>query len=134
MDAAAPAGSPGRSRHGVILAAIVLAGSLILAYTRLPGPACYFRLLLHVPCPGCGLTRSLESLWHGHPLTSFRYHPLGIPIFAICVAAVVHGVRHGANRPFRIPGMSLRNVFLLFAAVWLIRLAFALSGSRFFLW
>ncbi len=38
---------------------------------------CPFLKLTGIPCPFCGLTRSLFSLLSGDPLQAFWYHPLG---------------------------------------------------------
>lgn len=37
---------------------------------------CFFRLLTGAYCPGCGGTRAVTSLLHGHFLESVLYHPL----------------------------------------------------------
>lgn len=37
---------------------------------------CIWNEYLHVYCPGCGGTRSVIALLHGHFLTSLWYHPL----------------------------------------------------------
>lgn len=89
-----------RFREPASLAAIVLAGTLVLAYTGLHGPLCYFRFLTGLPCPGCGLTRSLESLWHGRLLLSIRYHPLGIPFFLFAYGSSPRQ-RSAGSVPFR---------------------------------
>jgi hypothetical protein len=34
---------------------------------------------LGLPCPGCGLGRSIAYLFHGQIATSFLTHPLGLP-------------------------------------------------------
>jgi len=45
----------------------------------LPLPeVCTFRNLTDLPCPGCGLTRSMVAGVHGQLRTSFIYHRLGI--------------------------------------------------------
>ena len=36
---------------------------------------CPVRLLTGIPCPGCGITRSLRELLHGHFAEAFRLHP-----------------------------------------------------------
>ncbi|EPZ57383.1 hypothetical protein H477_2461 [[Clostridium] sordellii ATCC 9714] len=39
-----------------------------------------------IPCPGCGMTRALESFLHGDIKKAFYYHPLFlIPIFIAIV-------------------------------------------------
>lgn len=37
---------------------------------------CAFQLWLGMYCPGCGGTRSVNALLHGHVLQSLWYHPL----------------------------------------------------------
>jgi len=36
---------------------------------------CLFHLLYGVDCPGCGMTRGLSHLVHGHLLTALQHHP-----------------------------------------------------------
>jgi hypothetical protein len=46
---------------------------------------CLFHKLTGLYCPGCGGTRSVTSLLHGHPITSIRYNPIviyGVLIYA----------------------------------------------------
>jgi hypothetical protein len=46
---------------------------------------CYFRSLTGLPCPGCGLTRSLCAIAKGAMLRSFEYHPFGPLLFLIAM-------------------------------------------------
>jgi hypothetical protein len=46
---------------------------------------CYFRALTGLPCPGCGLTRSLCAIAKGGMLRSFQYHIFGPLVFLIAV-------------------------------------------------
>lgn len=39
---------------------------------------CVFKNLTGLPCPGCGLTRSMSSAMHGDVVMSFTYHRLGL--------------------------------------------------------
>lgn len=41
---------------------------------------CLFYGLFHVPCPGCGITRSLICLVKGDVTGSLNYNPIGIGI------------------------------------------------------
>src|SRR5256885_17256930 len=79
--------------------ASVLLGTFVLSLTSLHGPICLSRTLFHMPCPGCGLTRSFVSLWHGQVLLSLRYHPFGLPLFILCAAALVRGVLYSTESP-----------------------------------
>ena len=50
---------------------------------------CPMQNIFGLPCPACGITRSMSSLlsldiWH-----SFRYHPLGIIVFAAIITAII---------------------------------------------
>lgn len=42
---------------------------------------CLFSSLTGVPCPSCGMTRSVTSAAHGHWISSLQWHPLGILMF-----------------------------------------------------
>ena len=67
----------------------ILLGSLILTPPKnespnvqignipLPG-ICTFRSLTGIPCPGCGLLRSMVSAMHGAVARSLEYHRLGL--------------------------------------------------------
>jgi hypothetical protein len=127
-----------------IAAACVLAATLLIALTRVAGPPCLSRVLFHVSCPGCGLTRSLVALWHGDLLTSFRYHPLGPPLFACCIA-IIAGWLLSASFPAMRPRLDravtallgtpvMRCVLVLLLGVWAVRVVLAASGNGFFLW
>ncbi|UCC38584.1 MAG: DUF2752 domain-containing protein [Candidatus Aminicenantes bacterium] len=86
--------SPVRSElfsHLVVLIACfgILAGALVLelpdadsSYVRLFGITlpniCTFRAATGLPCPGCGLLRSMVSVMHGDVILSFSYHRLGL--------------------------------------------------------
>ena len=39
-------------------------------------PSCPFRMLTGLQCPGCGATRSVYNLLHGHPIAAFELNPL----------------------------------------------------------
>ena len=50
-----------RQRVVFCTAACILLGlSVTLAYFHVPGPPCLVRLMCHIACPGCGLTRSFK--------------------------------------------------------------------------
>ena len=41
------------------------------------------------PCPGCGLTRSVASILHGHFESAWGYHPMGYGVAAVFVLMVL---------------------------------------------
>ena len=121
----------------VIVAAIMLLGTLVLAIFEAPGIPCLFREVAQLPCPGCGLTRSLKAMWSGDFMIAFRYHPLGSPLFAACVLALSFA---SARRLLgeRIPAFSISRrgwlaVLAALLGVWIVKLSDLLMGGGFFL-
>ena len=60
------------------VAAIVVPflGLVILPKLNLPQSGCVVWMLFGAYCPGCGGTRAVNALLHGHFLQSLWYHPL----------------------------------------------------------
>src|SRR5262245_24149805 len=50
---------------------------------------CWFKDATGLPCPGCGLTRSLSCGLRGMLVESWHYHPMGLFLLALfaCTAA-----------------------------------------------
>lgn len=57
-----------------------------------PPLACPLRTMTGIPCPFCGMTRSVVAAMHGHLATSLRDNPGGILLVVLTVALLV-GVR-----------------------------------------
>ena len=53
---------------------------------------CLMHRLTGLPCPGCGLTRSITSMTHGELFRAAAYHPFGPLIWALLVALTVYSV------------------------------------------
>jgi hypothetical protein len=93
---------------------------------------CPFELLTGIPCPFCGLSRSVSCLLHVDIARSWAYHPLGIATLLFLVSCLI------TNKPDFFPallekrtGLNIRGttgwmVLLAFTIVWLVRLS--LSG------
>ncbi len=68
---------------GILVAALILSPpkpgthSVRLGSLSIP-PMCTFKNLTGLPCPGCGLMRSLVSAMHGEVDASLSYHRLGL--------------------------------------------------------
>jgi len=128
------------------LSALVLGGTLLLERSDRAGPPCLFKMMLHLPCPGCGMTRSLKAIWLGHFTTAFRYHPLGPVLFVLCTVLLLSALLQKPLASTRVafPVYSLhsrlmlpRTLYIITALMlgaWLMRLIFIFSGSHFFLW
>ncbi len=126
-------------RWRVGTAAGVLFVPLLLSRTTVEGPRCLFRALFHLPCPGCGLTRSLENLWRGEWALSLRHHPFGPPIFLLCVLVLIGDLRPLPHFPERFAQFwKQRRITVGIAAallgLWAVRLGLWARGDSFFLW
>ena len=126
-----------RWRIGV--AAGTLLVPLLLSRTHADGPRCPFRMTFHVPCPGCGLTRSMEDIWRADPALSFRHHPFGLPIFLLCWLVLAgdlgrlpnFGEKFAQFWKMRRVTVGVTTVLL---GLWAARLALSAYGSSYFLW
>lgn len=140
----APDPYAGPRRVFCIVACVVLGLSVTLAYLHLPGPPCLVRLLCHIPCPGCGLTRSFKTLCGGNVVDSLRYHPLGLPLFALLTMYAVSIMAAGSFSYFRtvrdrIEAAVLNPKFwlgatVLLISVWVVRMGLAGAGNTYFWW
>ncbi len=123
-----------RRRWRAANAALAIAASAaILIAAFLPpgsglGPPCLWRSLLGIPCPGCGLGRSLVLSAHGLFRAAFRMHPLGPPLLAALAALAVWAAmaamlgRRGPI-PFATSPWTWAAGIAAFWACWIIRLA-----------
>ena len=90
-------------------------------------PLCLWHSVSSVRCPGCGLSRSISSLAHGHWADSLRYHPFGFAVFALCAAVAAMSVLRRPSRDKAEP-RAFRVGFIWFAA------AFILIGAARTVW
>jgi Protein of unknown function (DUF2752) len=68
-------------RPATSLPVALLVGACIPVAWVTGGPQlCPFKLILGLPCPGCGMTRSVVTLLHGDLAASLYFHPLGLPL------------------------------------------------------
>jgi hypothetical protein len=108
-----------------------LAGlALLHVWTPSNDPAtaiCLSRRLLHLPCPGCGLTRAFAYLAKGEWPAAFSAHPLA-PVLALeaILGWLAWGTALAVRRPFRLPAgvetLALGHAAVLIA-LWLGRAA-----------
>ena len=129
------------------LPALVLVAAALVPPAWLDGgpPLCPFRWATGLPCPGCGLTRSVVALAHGDLSGAWFFHPLGpLAVAAISCALVGPLVARAASRSPGTVGAGPPTVRLLdrrlrpalgwlsaalLVAVWLARLPLFLSGT-----
>jgi hypothetical protein len=116
--------------------------SFLVPRGGLPVSLCVFHNLTGLPCPGCGLTRSLASISHLCPGEALRYHPFGPLIYALLVALTAASIA-GEGRRARLRawieghprrGARARAVYrgcvAAFLAFGLARLGLALAAQR----
>jgi len=88
---------------------------------------CLSRRLLHLPCPGCGLTRAFAHLAKGEWAAAFTLHPFA-PLLALeaVLGWLAAGAALAAGRPLRLPVpidlLTLGHAAML-CALWLGRMA-----------
>ncbi|MDB6112162.1 MAG: hypothetical protein JWR69_3912 [Pedosphaera sp.] len=79
-------------RYGIVALAMLglLAGAVVLFQFNPTQhafyPICVFHKLTGLQCPGCGASRALYSLLHGHLLAALHFNPLlvlALPFLAI---------------------------------------------------
>jgi hypothetical protein len=108
---------------------LLLAGAAYL-FVFEPGktgffPACPFRWLTGFTCPGCGTTRALHQILHGHFATAFMLNPLFLPampflLFALLRYSVIV-MRGGVPRPNALPAPFIYAIFVAIVSFWIFR-------------
>ena len=89
----------GRLTPGGIAALGLLTAALLPRAWIEAGPSfCPFRVWSGLPCPGCGLTRSVVALAHGDPVGSLYFHPLGVAVVLALLVVVVAELVLAARR------------------------------------
>ncbi len=113
----------------VAIWSLLLAGATYL-FVFEPGktgffPVCIFRLLTGFTCPGCGSTRAMHQLLHGHVLAAFMLNPLfliAIPflLFALLRYSVIV-MRGGVPRQNSLPASYIYALFFVVLSFWIFR-------------
>ena len=69
---------------------VMLLGALALRFTSLPSVVlCPLRAVTGVPCPFCGMTRSVAALGRGDLGASLTFNPGGIFLVALAILLIV---------------------------------------------
>jgi len=113
----------------ILIWSVLLAGAAYL-FVFEPGktgffPACPFRMLTGFTCPGCGSTRAMHQILHGHFATAFMLNPLlllAIPflLFALLRYSVIV-MRGGVPRPNALPAPFIYALFVIIVSFWIFR-------------
>jgi len=91
-------------------------------------PLCWLHATTGIPCPGCGLTRSLSCAIRGLFLESWQYHPMGMLILGLFAFTAFQSLLPRRMRQAIASGMQSRvvlcnGVYVAFVA------AFVLFGT-----
>ena len=79
-------------------------------------PQCPVYALLHIECPGCGTTRALAALLHGHVMEALRLNALSILMLPIAAGySAVWYRRYLRREPFRWPQLPPATLYTALA-------------------
>jgi len=88
-------------------------------------PICMFRFLTGYQCPGCGSTRALHQILHGHLVAAFMLNPLfliALPfIFYAFLRYTITVLRGGVPRPNALPASYIYAIFFVVVSFWIFR-------------
>ena len=82
---------------------------------------CPFNYFLHIPCPGCGITRAYLALLDLDVGSAFRYHPLFFTV-APTILYTVHRDVLKIRLSAKAETILFTSLIVLFLAVYVIRL------------
>lgn len=113
-----------------LTAALVLAVAAVVLYRFDPArssfyPACAFHLVTGLHCPGCGATRAVHQLLHGHVGKAFRNNPLLMLALPYVGYSILSELRRAVGRrswpqPFR-SAWSVWVILALVMSFWFLR-------------
>lgn len=109
---------------------VLLAGAAAYLFFFEPGrtgffPLCPFRTLTGLTCPGCGTTRALHQLLHGHVLAAFELNPLlllALPVLGILLILYTRCAIGGRPMPqIVLPRKYAWGLYALIFGFWILR-------------
>lgn len=118
-------------RRSTVIAiwSLILVGAVYL-FVFEPGiagffPKCPFRVATGFTCPGCGITRALHQILHGHFVSAFILNPLFVVLspfllFALLRYSVIV-MRGGRPRPNALPAPVIYSLFFMILSFWIFR-------------
>jgi len=118
-------------RRSTVIAiwSVLLAGAVYL-FVFEPGktglfPVCLFRLVTGYTCPGCGSTRAMHQLLHGHVVAAFMLNPLFLLAIPFLLYALVRYsvivMRGGVPRGNTLPAPYIYALFFVVLSFWIFR-------------
>jgi hypothetical protein len=96
-----------------LMSCAMIAGLVLLFYFfKIP---CLFQAFLHIPCPGCGMTRAIQAALQLDFATAFYYHPLWILLPVVGVLYLLLRYKKAncyINLLLAVSGVLLLSVYL----------------------
>ena len=90
--------------------------ALIFIVLILNDVPCLFKLVFHIPCPGCGLTRGFKELFKLNISKSLYYNILCIPIFIFFIYWFILFIKDIINKENK----SIDKIILLLKNYWIL--------------
>ena len=88
-------------------------------------PACPFRTLTGLSCPGCGSTRGLHRLLHGDVVSALKFNPLMVLFLPFLLYALVRYTGAAVTgRPLQRHNLDPKYIWMLFGVImsfWIFR-------------
>ena len=118
-------------RRSTVIAiwSVLLAGAAYL-FVFEPGktgffPVCLFRFLTGYQCPGCGSTRAMHQLLHGHVVAAFELNPFFLVAIPFLLYAVIRYsvivMRGGVPYRNTLPPRYIYALFVVVLSFWIFR-------------
>jgi hypothetical protein len=120
----------------LLLCSVILGGAAILKPSTPEAPSlqvgritlpnvCIFRATTGLPCPGCGLTRSIVAAAHGHMAASISHHRLGLLTLIYVILQFVFNLSYISISKWR--GSLYRYIKLLHKGMIILAVLFFLN-------
>ena len=88
-------------------------------------PPCVFRQLTGLQCPGCGSTRALHQLLHGHFVAAFTLNPLFVIATPLLLYVLLNyttlSFRGITPKPNALPARYIYLIFVVIVSFWILR-------------
>ncbi|HET9478154.1 MAG TPA: DUF2752 domain-containing protein [Pyrinomonadaceae bacterium] len=117
-------------RSTVIGIWLLLIAGAVYAFVFEPGrtgffPSCPFRVLTGLTCPGCGATRALHEMLHGHFEAAFMLNPLLLLALPLLLYALLRystiAMRGRLPRRNALPAPYIYAMFFVIVGFWIFR-------------